>query len=109
MKPRSAKPKKLNTQPANAGAKIALPRRKESKQQKVLDLLERAEGTTIAAIVKTSGWQPHSVRGFLAGVVRKRLGLHLMSEKAAGGRVYRIGPPIDRPNPKASARKRKLG
>ena len=49
------------------------------------------EGATIATMMTATHWQPHSVRGFLAGVVRKRLGLELRSEKIDGGdRVYRI-------------------
>ena len=61
-----------------------------TKHDRVLGLLRTKGGTTIAAISKVTGWQPHSVRGFFAGVVKKRLGLTLASEKTKSGRIYRI-------------------
>ena len=53
-------------------------------------MLQSPAGTTIAAMMKATGWQQHSVRGFLAGVVRKRLKLKLASKKVEGERIYQI-------------------
>jgi hypothetical protein len=62
-----------------------------SKQDRIVALLQRPKGATLDALVKESQWQKHSVRGFLAGTVRKKLKLSLLSEKTDGVRTYRIG------------------
>ena len=61
-----------------------------SKQTQVIALLRSPVGATIDAMTKATGWQHHSVRGFLSGIVRKKLALNLVSEAGEGGRVYRI-------------------
>jgi hypothetical protein len=61
-----------------------------TKHNRVLAMLQLKGGATVAAMVDTTGWQPHSVRAFLAGVVRRKLGLNLTSEKTKSGRVYRV-------------------
>src|SRR6195256_4433122 len=62
-----------------------------SKQSRVIAMLQSPTGATIPAMMKETGWQQHSVRGFLAGVVRKKLKLQLSSKKIDGNRVYCIG------------------
>ncbi len=109
------------TQPAKEGAdrspkKAACRKEKRGKPQqqeaktgrgplklaRVLAMLEREQGTTIAAVMQETGWQQQSVRGFFAGVVRKKLGLTLNSEKKLDGRVYRIvGAKRSTPKPKS--------
>ena len=67
----------------------------KTKQRVCLDLLSRPEGATIEELQATTGWQQHSVRGFLAGAVKRRLGLTLLSEKpGAGPRHYRIASAV---------------
>jgi hypothetical protein len=63
---------------------------RSSKQARVIEMLRSPAGATISAVMKATGWQQHSVRGFFAGTVRKRLRLKLSSKELDGTRVYRV-------------------
>ena len=65
-------------------------RKPNTKHARLIALLQSAAGATIARMMAATDWQQHSVRGFLAGIVRKKLGLKLVSEQTDKGRVYRI-------------------
>ncbi len=62
----------------------------DTKHARIIAMLRTPAGATIAAIMTATDWQQHSVRGFLAGVVRKKLGLNLVSEQTDKGRIYHI-------------------
>jgi hypothetical protein len=83
--PSKSEPVKIDAAPAPPvmPAPVAL-----SKQAKMLALLR--EGATLGAMQEATGWQAHSVRGFISGTVRKKLGLTVSSELGADGRIYRV-------------------
>jgi len=82
--------------PNKAGAKHKASRRARpagrdnTKTAKVIALLQQPEGATLQAIVKATGWQTHSVRGFVSGQLKKKLGLKVRSSHPDGERVYSI-------------------
>jgi Protein of unknown function (DUF3489) len=85
---RKTSKRKSRTRSAPASSKSGA--RPDSKHACIIAMLRTPAGATIAAITTATEWQQHSVRGFLAGVVRKKLGLNLVSEPTEKGRVYRI-------------------
>jgi len=85
---KGAKPAKPETTKKVADVKEA--GRSGSKQSTLITLLERAGGATVEEMAKATGWQNHSVLGAISGVLKKRLGLTVASEKEERGRVYRI-------------------
>ena len=89
--PASAPPRKAQAssrstpKPKRADAKHAA-----TKTEKVIALLRRPEGATLKALMTATGWQPHSVRGFISAQLSKRMGLRVKSYRRDGERVYRI-------------------
>ena len=91
--PKKGKPAKKATPAKKApkSAKKPADAREGSKSAKVLDLLKRPDGATLKELMKATGWQPHSVRGFLSGAIGKKLGLAVVSAKGEDGeRTYSV-------------------
>ena len=89
-RPTARKIRKAASRARSAPASSKSASRPDTKHSRIVALLRTPAGATIAAIMTATDWQQHSVRGFLAGVVRKKLGLNLTSEQTEKGRVYRI-------------------
>jgi hypothetical protein len=89
-RPISRKTAKPASPKRRAPAASKSPARSATKHDRIIAMLRTSTGATIASLVTATEWQQHSVRGFLAGVVRKKLGLNLVSEQTDKGRVYRI-------------------
>jgi hypothetical protein len=90
---RKAEPRKVTRRPrAAVSASVAINGKSQpdTKQAQVIAMLCAPSGATIDAMMRMTGWQQHSVRGFLTAVVRKKLGLDLRSEATESGRLYRI-------------------
>jgi hypothetical protein len=83
--------------PARTKPTREIPAPASSKSETIRGLLERRGGASITELSEATGWQTHSVRGFLSGTLRKKLGLTLISAKEDGGRRYRLEPGSDRP------------
>jgi len=82
---------KPNTPAKKPKTKAPKPPRKDSKQAQLIAMLRRAKGATIDEVVEALGWQPHTVRGAIAGALKKKLGLEVTSEKDdKRGRIYRV-------------------
>jgi hypothetical protein len=77
-------------------------KREDSKQDRIIVMLRQPKGATIAAIMKATNWQQHSVRGFFAGTVRKKMKFNLMSDGSGDERVYRIVDKAPRAKKKAA-------
>ena len=78
-------------QPAASDAAKSVSIRAGTKQARIIALLQRSEGASIAEIMAETGWMAHSARGMISGALKKKLGLPIASEKVAGrGSVYRL-------------------
>jgi len=84
--------RKTKTDSPEAQTQSPQPAAKISKLDQIIALLRRPQGATIEAMMLATGWQAHSVRGALAGSLKKKAGLTIVSDKVDGLRTYRIAP-----------------
>ncbi|OYW51728.1 MAG: hypothetical protein B7Z29_21315 [Hyphomicrobium sp. 12-62-95] len=92
VKSKSTKTARKTVKAAAPAATVAQ-HRSGTKQALLIEMLSRETGATIADLVAASGWLPHTIRGAMAGALKKKLGLTITSEKVDGrGRVYRVQP-----------------
>jgi hypothetical protein len=86
-----AAPSKAGPAREATGANKPAPARRGSKTAKILELLGRPDGVTLKELIKATGWQAHSVRGYLSGAIGKKMGTRVESSKSGDGdRIYRI-------------------
>lgn len=92
MTKKPTKPRIVRNSASKAAKKPAAPASKGTKQGQVLALLRRPSGASVAEIVEITDWQPHSVRGFMSGALKKRLQIDVVSDKDAktGERRYHV-------------------
>ena len=89
-KAKSAK-KAIPAKKASKSAEKATGARDSSKTATILEMLKRPDGATAKELLKATGWQPHSLRGFLSGTISKKLGLTVVSTKNGyGERAYSV-------------------
>mgnify|MGYP001818538317 CR=1 FL=1 len=87
---RRGRPKKANAAPVGPAEPALRKSRGGTKQAQVVAMLQRPKGATIAQVVEATAWRPHTVRGFFAGALKRKLGLTITSEKVGSERVYSI-------------------
>lgn len=90
----AAKPEKRTARSKNEASQSSGKTARKTKSDAVIALLSRPRGATLDEMMKATGWQSHSVRGFLAGTVKKKLGRAIDSEIGEKGRVYRIAAEV---------------